>query len=251
MTKATVLEYTSKDLQAKYSEMTAAIRCWCRFTSELVGGVPADEKALLAFAEHHLGIASPEEREAAVKRILKEEVGERDVTPEAGEVAEKQIYGVNVLRSTPGLGPWLGDWMIKAAIKQAASRVSIFMKVRGSKGNFAEVGRVRAIDVSLKEEEHPERIYLVDDGGQPAKTSFKEFMGRVQSPQGAKSITHHSECVAPGALFAFEFRFIPGEVKTKNVEELLATLGVVGTGSVRSLERGKYEITRAEVEGVK
>lgn len=32
---------------------------------------------------------------------------------------------------------------------------------------------------------------------------------------------------------------------------MLATFGIIGCGSVRSLERGKYEIDRAEVEGVK
>ncbi len=246
------MKYTAADLQTRYEEMTASIKCWCQFTSELVGGVPADEKALLAFAEHHLGIASPEEREKAVQRILKEEVGEREVTPEAGEVQEKVIYGVNVIRRSDGLSPWIGDWMLKAGIKQAASRANIFMKIRGSKGNFAEVGQVRAIDYSLKEKDHPERIYIVSaDSAEPARTSFREFMGRIQSPQGAKSITHHSECAEPGSRFAFEFRFVAGEVKAKNIEEILATLGVIGTGSGRSLERGKYQIEKAEVDGLK
>ncbi len=75
-----VREYSSSDLQSRYVEMTACFRCWCSLTSELVGGLPADEKALDAFAEHHLGIADPEERAKAVQRILKEEVGERDIT---------------------------------------------------------------------------------------------------------------------------------------------------------------------------
>jgi hypothetical protein len=246
--------YTASQLRKKYEGMTGLIRCHCHFTSELVGGVPADEKALLGFAEYHLKIVDPEERARAVQRILKEEVGEREVTPEAGEITEKQIYGVNVIRRTDGLGPWLGDWMLKGCIKQAASRVNIFteFKSSGAKGNFAEAGQVRAIDYSLKEKNHPDHIYVVSaTTSKPARTSFREFMGRVQSAQGPKSIIHHSECVAPGSRFAFEFRFMVGKVKKENIEKMLAMLGIIGCGSVRSMERGKYEIDHAEMEGIK
>ena len=196
----TTIELSQQDLEQRYQEKTASIRCWCTLTSELVGGVPADKKALDAFAEYHLKIADPEERERAVARILKEEIGERDATPENGEVQEKQVYGVNIIRRTNGIGPWLGDWQIKSAVKQAASRAGVFQKYRssGAKGNFAEAGRVRAIDFSLREKDHPERIYLVNSADESAaRTCFKEFMGRVQGAGGAKSIVHHTNASNP------------------------------------------------------
>jgi len=244
-----VTTYTGIRLREKYESMTASIKLWCRFTSEMVGGLPASREGLLAFAEFHLGIADPAEREQAVARILKEEVGEVEVTPEAGEVEEKSVYGVNVIHKTEGVGCWIGDWKLKAAIKQGASRVGIFMKTRGSKGGMSEVGQVRAIDYSLKEEEHPERIYIVQpDSDKPAATHFEPFRGRVQSPTGAKSIVHHSEVVEAGSRFAYEFRFMRREVTEEQIEQLLAVLGVVGTGSARSLERGKYNVEKAEVD---
>src|SRR5262249_43016011 len=109
------MEYSFNDLTERYENMTSSVRCDCVVATELVGGVPADEKVIRMFAEHHLGIKDEVERDAAVKRILKEEVGERDITPELGEIKEKQVYGVNVVRRTE-IGPFLGDWMIKACI---------------------------------------------------------------------------------------------------------------------------------------
>lgn len=241
------MEYTFNDLKARYEDKTASVQCFCTVATELVGGVPADEKAIRAFAEHHLGLANPEEREKAVQRILKEEVGELDITPELGEVKEKQVYGVNVVRRT-NIGPWLGDWMVKACIKQAASRLGVFTEIRGSKGNFAEAGRVSAIGPSLKEADHTERIYVTNSGPDaPAHTYFKEFMGRVQSPRGAMSIIHHSECIAPGSRFAFEFRFLAGKVKEEDIRDVMAMSMIMGLGSVRSMECGKFRIEKCVV----
>jgi hypothetical protein len=243
-------EFNYQDLRLEYEKRTAVLRCWCTVATELVGGLPADEKALRAFVEHHLGIApGTEEFEKAVQRILKEEVGEHDITPEAGEIKEKQVYGVNVVRRTDSLGPWLGDWMVKANIKQATSRLGIFLDVRGSKGNFAEAGNVRAIDFSLKEPHHPERIYVTNsDPTQPARTYFKEFMGRVQSPRGATSIIHHSECIAPDSHFAFEYRFLQGQVKDAEIPGVVGLMMVCGLGSVRSMECGKFRVDRCTFE---
>lgn len=242
------MEYTFAELKERYEDKTASVQCFCTVATELVGGVPADEKAIRAFAEHHLGLSNPEERDKAVQRILKEEVGERDVTPELGEIKEKQVYGVNVVRRTE-IGPWLGDWMVKACIKQAASRLGVFTEIRGSKGNFAEAGRVSAIGSSLKESEHPERIYVTNSSPKtPAHTYFKEFMGRVQSPRGAMSIIHHSECIAPGSQFAFEFRFLPGKVKEEDIRDVMAMSMIMGLGSVRSMECGKFRIEKCVVD---
>lgn len=242
------MEYTFDDLKARYEDKTASVQCFCTVATELVGGVPADEKAISAFAEHHLGLVDPEERAKAVQRILKEEVGERDITPELGEIKEKQVYGVNVVRRTE-IGPWLGDWMIKACIKQAASRLGVFTEIRGSKGNFAEAGKVSAIGHSLKEPAHTERIYLTNSTPESsAHTYFKEFMGRVQSPRGAMSIIHHSECVEPGSQFAFEFRFLPGKVKEEDIRDVMAMSMIMGLGSVRSMECGKFRIDRCVVD---
>src|SRR6185312_16355443 len=162
-------KYTFNDLEDRYQSLTGFVKCSCVFSTELVGGQPADEAAIRAFALHHLGITDEKEREAAVRRILKEEVGEKDVRPPEGELDEKQVYGVRVVRRT-NEGPYLGNWMVKACIKQAASRLNIFKDVRGTKGNFAESGRVSAVGISLGDD--PNKIYLRSPSGKSVQTYY-------------------------------------------------------------------------------
>jgi len=236
------------DLQQAYENKTAVVRCECTFSTECVGGQPADEEGVKQFVKYHLKIEDEQEQAKAVQRILTEEL--QDVRPEEGEVEENKVYGLRSLRRTKS-GPYLGDWMIKACIKNAASRLEIFKTIRGSKGNFAEAGRVRAWKYSLQESEHPNLIFVRNSLDQPCHTYHKEFMGRVQTPQGQASIIHHSECIEPGSRFAFEFRFMPGKVKEEDMRDVLAMTMVVGLGSARSLERGKFSIDYAEVDGIR
>ena len=238
--------FTFSELNSRYQELTGLARCECTLATELVGGQPADESGVKAFVQHHLHLVG-QDAEDAVKRIMKEELGERDIAPETGELQEKQVYGVNAVRRTE-LGPFLGNWMVKACFKQAASRLDIFRQLRGSKGDFSEAGQVVAVGMSLLDHDHPEQIYLLSPSGNlPAPTYWSEFMGRVSTPHGAKSIIHHSECVAPGTRFAWEMRFLSSRVNEDDVRDVLALMMVVGLGSARSLERGKFRIEKAEV----
>lgn len=238
--------YNADDLTKRYQELTAIVRCDCVSVTEIVGGQPADEKGVRAFVQHHLKLEG-EEAEKATARILREELGEKDVPAPEGELQEKQVYGLYALRSTD-FGPWVGDWMIKACFKQAASRLDIFRQVKGSKGDFAEAGQVLAAGGSLLEADNPNHIYLLaPDGMHPVRTNWQEFMGKVSTPQGSKSIIHHSECAPPGTRFSWEMRFLSARVVEDDVRDVLALMMVVGLGSARSLERGKFKIERAEI----
>jgi hypothetical protein len=239
---------TLDDLQKAYEGRTAVVRAECTFSTECVGGQPADEEGVRQFVKYHLKIADEQEQEKAVHRILTEEL--QDVRPEEGEVDEHKMYGLRSLRRTKS-GPYLGDWMVKACIKNAASRLEIFKTIRGSKGNFAEAGRVRAWKYSLQEPEHPNLIFVRNSTEQPCHSYHREFMGRVQTPAGQASIIHHSECIEAGSRFAFEFRFMPGKVTENDMRDVLAMCMVVGLGSARSLERGKFSIEYAEIDGLK
>lgn len=241
------MRYTAEDLKARYEEMTAVVSAHCTVVTEIVGGQPADENGVRAFVKHHLKVDG-DEIEKATQRILHEEVGEHPIPSTEGELKEQQVYGVNAVRRTE-FGPYLGNWMIKACLKQASSRLNIFSEIRGAKGDFAESGRVYAIGPSLVEQEYPDRIYLVsEDSTTPAPTYWHEFMGRVNTPQGSKSIIHHSECVAPGTKFSFELRFLNARVKESDVRDALALMMIVGLGSARSLERGKFRIDYCDIE---
>jgi hypothetical protein len=245
----TMSKYTMKDLEAAYDEYSGEAIAICTMTRELVGGMPASPEGIRAFCLHHLHIPEGPELDAAVSRITGEELGERDVTPEAGEIKEKETYGLNVIRRSE-YGPWIGDWQIKAAIKQAASRVGLFAQKRGTRGDVAEMGKVSAHGISVHGA--PFRVHLIDASEDaPAQTFYQKFMGRVTTPSGAKSIVNDAECAPIGSRFAFRFQWFDNKLTEKDIVSIFSALPVVGVGSVKSLERGKFEINELEVNNVK
>lgn len=268
----TIVSYDN--LLKHYEEMTSSVRCLCTAVTEIVGGQPADDKGLEQFVRYHLKLVDQVDVAHAIDRIRNTEV--KDVTPDEGEVHEEKIYCVKALRHDI-FGPYLGDWMIKACIKQAASRTGLFTRQRGSKGNFAEAGRVLAVGHSWRgsaadtgdwdAQQRLIHFYAgdeVDEVGEvepndanapiplPSKITsqlyWKEFRGRVNGPSGAVSILHHSECVPAGAKFSFEFRFVRGKLSQSEMEDVLAMMTNMGIGSARSLERGKFRIDEARIK---
>lgn len=239
------MRFTYDDLQKRYSDMTASVVCKCEAATPLVGGVTAGEAGVRAFITHHLGITDPIEAQNTFERIMKEEMGEKPIPTETGELQERLSYGINVIRRT-ALGPYLGSWMIHANIKTAMSRLGMFIEMKGTKGNVAEGGVVYPHGIS-KRDDRPDCVYLVAPDGSPATTYFDEFKGRVSSPQGSKSIIHHSECVPSGTRFEYQFKFIKGKLKESDVIDAIAMSMIVGIGSVKSLGNGKIRIIDAEI----
>ena len=239
------MNYTKQQLNATYDRYCGSAVAVCRLTREIVGGQPATDDGIRAFARHHLKL--PEDQiESAVARIKGEEIGERDKTPEAGEIKEKESYGLNTLRHST-FGPWVGDWQIKAAIKQAASRVGLFAGKRGTKGDVAEMGRVSAHGISLHGPEF--QIHLIDsetDG--PARTEYQKFLGRVNTPSGAKSIVNDAEVCVAGSRFSFRFQWFDAKLTEKDIVSIFAAMPVIGLGSAKSLERGKFDIESLEID---
>lgn len=250
--------FTSEQVARAYLDMTFPVTAVCRFETEMVGGQPGGELGVRHFVGHHLKLEGAE-AEAAVQRILHEEVGERDTTPEGGELKEQKVYQVNVIRRDQ-IGPWVGDWMVKACVKCAASKLGIFKAKLGTKGAVAEMGRVDAWGISRLG--NRERIYVLEetyvadnDGGplldyRPAETYFREFPGHVSTPQGMRSILTHAECLPPGGRFAFQLR-MPEFGKMMTDEEILnviAAAGNIGLGSCKAFERGKFAVESLTIE---
>lgn len=237
------ITFTARDLRARYEEMASHSRAECHLTTELVGGVPADEGGMRRFVEHHLGLKGAD-ADAAVHRIKSEEMGERDVAPEGGELEEKLTHGINIIRRDK-YGPFLGNWMPKANLKAAASRLGIFVAKKGAKGDMAEMGEILACGISLKDPACPWKIYLTGpDGEEPAETYFQTFRGRVNTPTGSKSIVNDAESVKAGARFEFEFRYYPGKISMDDLADMFAAAMVIGLGSCKAYERGKYQVDK-------
>jgi hypothetical protein len=241
--------YTQADLDGYYEGMTNRLVAECELTTELVGGMAADEAGVAAFVKHHLELEGPA-AEAAVKRIMADEVGERDLTPEGGELNERLTYGVCIIRRDE-VGPWLGNWMVKACLKAAASRLGLFVAKRGSKGDVIEMGRVHAHGVSYRPQvKEPEtHVHLIGpDGETGATTYFHDFRGRVSTPAGSMSIVSDRECVASGTRFGFEFRWYAGKIGGEDMAKVVSAMEVIGLGSAKAFERGKFKIRHMTVE---
>ncbi len=168
------------DFEKLYRGQTKRATIHIHTTREVVGGLPADEKGVMAFVKNHLKVTDPKEQERATQRILHEEMGEKDTTPEEGALADSGVYSVCVIRRNPQ-GPWIGDWMFKAMIKQSATQVGLFASKRGSKGHVAEAGRISPCGPSNNGKGF--EVYAVDDQGEPTPTYVQEFKGNVSTQQ--------------------------------------------------------------------
>lgn len=234
-------EWTEKEIAELADGSRSVARMTLRFLRPLAGGQPAGDKALEAFAEHHLKLVpGTQEFKDAIARIKTEEIGERDATPEVGEVQEKHVYAVNVIRRSDK-GPYVLEHQVKALLKQAASRIGLFKARIGTKGDMAEMGTVAAIGESLRNPARPWEVYLRNGSG-PATTSYDKIAGSVNTPRGKKSIQHHTEIAAEGSRISFEFRWPVGKLKAENLKEILAAAKIIGLGSCLSLGYGRFEV---------
>ncbi len=253
------VEFQLSDFQKKFEDLTARAICQCTLVTDCVGGQPADEKGVRQFVEYHLKLVGTEAEEA-VKRILSEEIGEKDILAlkasgeedEGAELKEREVYGINIVRRDK-YGPWLGNWMIKACLKAAASRIGLFKKKLGTKGDLAEMGRAMAYGDSLRNQKRPDQIYVYDPrisitSKTPVDTHYEKFMGRVTTPQGSKSIVHWSEVIPAGAKFDFEYRFGSTRFTKDDVVGVFALAQNIGLGSVKAMERGKFQIDKMTLE---
>lgn len=242
-------DFNAQQLNAIYEEATTRFVVEGVFTRETVGGQPGGDDGLKAYIRHHLKITDEDKAEEAFNRIKGTELASGEtITPPLGEVEEVKMYSLNNIRSDE-FGSWIGDWMVKACFKAAASRNGLFVSTRGLKGDVAEMGRVQATGASLRNPAKPHQIYLTDAEGNPVKTFFQEFKGKVSTPQGSQSIVTTAECAPAGSCFSFEFRFKTNtKFKPEDVALVVASMQVIGLGSAKSLERGKFTVNRLSVD---
>ena len=221
------------------------------FTTDYAGGQPADEKAVRAFAEHHLGLAG-QELEDATKRILREEVGEKDTTGtdakgNPNEVDERESYGLCVVRRNGCGWCWVGTWQVRAMLKQAASRLGLFAakgKV-GSKGDLSEAMLIRAAGPS--DMQQCDAIGVVVDRRPYSGRKYQKFMGSVQTPQGRKSIVCDHEMLPIGAELHFTVQWPSGRIKADDMARIFALSRRIGLGSVKAMERGRFAVKLLEI----
>ena len=129
-------------------------------------------------------------------------------------------------------------------IKVALSRLGIWNKKRGSKGDTVEFGSVYASGESAKSENRNE-IYII---GAPDPLEFIQLQGTVSGPSGDKrSIQYHAENIPAGCEFEFEFRWYNSRLKVGDAKPLIGAIGILSLGSGRSIGYGQLEVVEASV----
>jgi hypothetical protein len=247
-TKPETMTFDQKRLNEALAKFRSTIKVKCRFLLPFAGGVPASDKALEAFIEHHLHLVPETDAfKETFSRIRHEEIGERDTTPEQGEVSTQTIYAVNIVRSTPD-GPFISAHQIKACLKQACSRLGMFNArgKMGSKGDVAELGSVCASGDSIGNPDAPWEIMLRKDG-KPAPTHFDLISGTVGTPKGKKSIQHHTQVVEAGSEFEFTISWPSERLSPDDMMLAIAAMTQIGLGSCLSLAYGRFEVIEGKV----
>lgn len=237
------MRWSQSDLDQIMAEHRTKATVKCRLLRPLAGGLPAGEDGVKLFVEYQLHIPpETEDFEAAVARILKEEIGERKTDKEGDELETSESYQVNVIRRSER-GAWIAEHQIKALIKQAASRLGLFsaQKKRGSKGDIAELGTVKACGDSLQDPKRPWEIYLRDNG-KAVKTSFVRLSGSVGTPKGKKSIQHDTEVAPEGTEFEFELWWPAKRLDAEDMAAIMAAATQIGLGSCLSLGYGRFVV---------
>lgn len=249
--------YTQADLDKLLDKRLDQIAVEIELTRECVGGQPATDDGIKAFIKNHLLIdpeTSAAEFEEAFARIKKDELMSRSdgeaqemVKVAEGEVKEEKVYAINVVRRSER-GAYLMEHMVKACLKNAATRINFFMQNRGAKGDLAEMGVVVATNNSLKSPSRPWEIYACDAAGKPVQTVWRVFRGSVVTPQGRKSIVTHCECLPEGTRLSFKFNWVPLKLKSSHLPELFAAASRIGLGSAKSFGLGRFSVLSLEIE---
>ena len=228
-------------LNDELSTATVALR----FTSQYVGGQPASERGIRAYVEHHMHLTG-DAADQAVKRIQGEEVRKDG---EGDELKEVEVYGLNIIRRNADNQAWVGTWQVRAMLKQSASRLGLFAargKV-GSKGDMSEMMVVKPHGPSDKGA--MQEIVIVDAAGKPFSENIHDrFMGSVSTPQGRKSIVCDSEIAPVGSQLHITVEWPSKRLKADDMAAVLGAGQRIGLGSVKSMEKGRFEVVSMTVE---
>jgi len=239
-------QYKADELAELYEELTGLVVADLEFMRDVIGGLPAKEKDLRQFCQHHLGLAG-DELERAIQRIQHEELGEKSVpTPEGGELEHKATYGLKVFPRDAEGHPGVSDHQIKACLSTAATRLGIFSRRMGSKGDFREVGLARGHGPSVSVSPGHLRFYN-GDGQALGKLDYHKLMGSPSGPKGTRSIVTDCEFAPAGSKLSIELRFSFAKLTESDIAEMFAFAQEIGLGSARSMQYGKFRVLNLDI----
>lgn len=168
----------------------------------------------------------------------------------ASEMKERLVDEIDVDEEAEGMwtgfkrdetGPYIETRQIKAMLKEAVGESELWKDIRGLK---SRVGGA----VFPKGQGGPDlsRLYLYRDNGPVTEPDgFDETVGHVSGPQGKRAILKRKDYVlAPTVRFTLK---VGGKtVKKSTLEYLFGFAEELGLGADRSMEHGKFKVTKFE-----
>lgn len=214
-----------------------------QFRDKVYGGLPKADELLDPYIKAKFG----DDPEAAL--IVKEDVNppsEDDLV----EAKEKSMTGFKC----DDVGCYIGDYAIKAGLKQWASLCGLTVKKRGTKQTVKETLFVKGLlpGENGNYQNTDRKVYLQPISTEP--DGVDDHAGHVDTAQGKKSIIRASEYREKATLeyevWVLSVRFAERE-GTKNLTEgdlaMMLELGQeAGIGANRSLESGKFDVLEFE-----
>jgi hypothetical protein len=252
----TVADLRETALQSYLTEIT--------FNDDVLGTQPKTEELMRKFIEAKLnreakdaekkGLRPPtEERRVEIMNLhLERMFGAATIE----ETIEEEVKRAHTTFFIDSKGPYIGNYQMKACVRDMCTTLGIFMSKRGSKQTFQHLMGIRACDESgnVLPGEQGLRLHFWRDGEIVTQVDdWVEKTAHVMTAQGPRSIIKRHDYVT-GATLRFLIQ-VPCNIE-KNREKALIQdeqiskimLGAEnnGLGCSRSQGHGTFQVTRLE-----
>lgn len=215
-------ELNVKDVKERQKPMYDKFKVKLTFRDRVYGGLPLSKKLVEQYVEAKL---APGDKAFADKFA-------EETSPKSEAAKELELIN-ETERITTGFksdedGSFIGDYVIKAHLKQAASLLKITQTKRGSKDTVKEALFIKPVAIHL--------------GKEPDGT--EEFCGHVMTPTGKRSILKASQYFdKPTITFEIWVLNVRNDKFNANDLKMCFEFGQeLGIGSNRSFEKGKYDL---------
>jgi hypothetical protein len=208
-------------------ELWREYNCELEILDRIYGGLPKSPEILEGFVK---GKNLPPD----MLERLKEEMG-------TDKAIEEDIEGSWTGFKSDDTGIYIETRQIKAMLKEAVGESELWKDIRGLKSRVA--GAVFPKGQGGTDLSH---IYLNRDNGPITEPDgWEETVGHVTGPQGRRSILKRKDYVEkPTIKFTMK---VGGKTVKKSVLEYLLGFGEeLGLGADRSMEHGKFKVTKFE-----
>jgi hypothetical protein len=205
-----------------------------KFRERLYGGLPKMEEMIEGYVEKGLGATSD------LSEKLKKEI---DILKENGEKGEelKEAIASKIEQSWTGFkkngkGCYLSDYQFRAMLREAAQRLDMFVKTRGTRQVFQH-------DIVIK----PNQVVL-----KPEPDGYEEFCGHIIDQSGPRSILKRCDYVDQAEV-SFDIWILKhSDMKlTPVMLKKCFMLGQeLGMGSNRSFMKGKFDLVSFTWDGM-